>query len=61
MNVLIQLIVVSVEMEDVYQVMLKELNAQEIVLTTGFSTILLNVLDKLTLDNSPMLLLKLLI
>jgi hypothetical protein len=51
--------VVSVEMEDVFQEILKELNAPEIVLTTGSSMILPNVPEKLTLENSPTLPLKL--
>jgi len=58
MNVLTLLIAVSVEMEDVFQVISKELNALEIVLIIGSSMILLNVLEKLTLENSPMLPLK---
>jgi hypothetical protein len=61
MNVLTLLIVDSVEMEDVFQEISKELNALEIVLTTGSSTILLNVLEKSMLENSPMLPLKQLI
>jgi hypothetical protein len=59
MNVLILLIVDSVEMEDVYPEILKELIVQEIVLTIGSSMILLNALDKLTLELSLMLHLKL--
>jgi len=47
--------VVSVEMEDVFQEISKELNAPEIALTTGSSMILPNVLEKLILENSPML------
>lgn len=61
MNVLTLLIVDSAEMEDVFQEISKELNALEIVLTTGSSTILLNVLEKSMLENSPMLPLKQLI
>jgi hypothetical protein len=61
MNVLTLLIVDSAEMEDVFQETSKELNAPEIVLTTGSSTILLNVLEKSMLENSPMLPLKQLI
>jgi hypothetical protein len=61
MNVLTLLIVDSVEMEDVFQEISKELNAPETVLTTGSSTILLNVLEKSMLENSPMLPLKQLI
>jgi len=58
MNVLILLIVDSVEMEDVFPVTLKELNAPVIVLTTGSSMISLNVPEKLTPEVSLMLPLK---
>lgn len=59
MNVLILLIADFVVMVDAYQETLKELIAQETVLIIGSSMILPNVLEKLILENSLMLLLKL--
>jgi hypothetical protein len=58
MNVLIPLIVDGVEMEDVYLVILKELNALVIVLIIGSFKIKLNALEKLTQELSAMLHLK---